>query len=84
VQLAIAQAACVAGLTLEDQRRLMAALRQMNVEAVVRHIQAPVGKPTVVGSARVVERLRKGRVPYELAPGKIRPEAEVIAGSFFI
>ena len=57
VQLAIAQAARIAGLTLENQCRLMAALGEMHVETVVRDVDATVSEPAVVGGARVIERL---------------------------
>ena len=77
VQLAVAQAARVARLALEDDGGLVAALGQVHIQAVVRDVQPAVGEPAVVGRLGVIEAHREGLVPDELAARQVRPETDV-------
>jgi len=80
VQLAIGQIARVAGLTLESDRDLVAALLEVHVQAVVRHVEHAVREPPVVRRALVVERDGEGLAPGELAAREVGPETRVIRG----
>src|SRR6202007_96618 len=78
VQLAVGDAPDIARLALENDRGFVAAFGEVNVEAVVRRVQSPVGEPAIVGRLAVIEGLRERGVPGELPRGQLRPEADVI------
>ncbi len=75
MQLAIAQAARVPGLAFEHDGRLVAALGEMHVQAVPGNVQLAVGEPAEIRRLRVVEGHGERRLPLQLAPRQIRPEA---------
>src|ERR1700676_72679 len=78
VQLSVGQPAHVARLTLEHDRGLPAAIAQMHIQAIVRHVQLTVGEPAVVGRPAVVQGHREGPVPIDLCRRQIRPEADIV------
>jgi len=84
VQLAVAQTPRIARLAFKYQRCLMSTLGQVHVQTVIGNVQASIGEPAVVGSVRIVERLRERRFPHELAARKLAPEAQVIIGRVLV
>ncbi len=78
MQLAIRHVARVTGLALKDDRRLVAAFREVPIEAIRGHIQFPVGEPAIVRRAGIVERDTEGLVPVDLGARQIGPETHVI------
>ena len=69
MQLRVGQLAYVAGLAFENNGELVAAACQMHIQAIVRHIQLAVGKPTEIGRARVIQRHRKWLFPVNFSVG---------------
>src|SRR5262245_37791954 len=80
MQLAIGEVARVARLALEADRDPVAALVEVHVEAVVRHVEHAVREPAVMRRTFVVERDGEWLAPAELPACEIAPEARVIRG----
>src|SRR5581483_7020982 len=78
MQLAIAQAASIAPLTLENDRCLLATLSQVYIDAIERNIETSVREPAVVGGARIVQGDSEGLMPDQLLAGQISPEADAV------
>src|SRR5690606_14242101 len=78
VEVAIGQRAAFAGLVgFEDQRRLVAACRQLAVEAIEAEIELAVGEPAdvkILGVERPVAGLGGESMPVE-PPGDVQPES---------
>ena len=79
VQLAVRHVAHVARLADEGDRGLVAALLEMNVEAVVGDVELAVGEPAIVRRLRFVERDRKRLVPAQFGLRMAGPESLVVA-----
>ncbi len=75
MQLPVGEGPGISALALEDDGGLVAALREVHVEAVVRGVELAVGEPAEVGGRGFVQRDREGPVPGELAAREVGPEA---------
>ena len=78
VQLRIAQPAHITRLALEDNRRPLAAIGQVHVEAVVADIQLPIGEPPIIGCPAVIQRDRERLMPEDLGNREVRPETDIV------
>ena len=76
VQFAIADMLLLVGfVAFPDDCRLLAAARQMPVDAVIRHVEFSAFEPAHVGGAEIARRhLLPGLVPVQEAGGHFRPE----------
>src|SRR6185437_14724046 len=80
MQLAVREPAGVARLSFEEDRGLLAALREMHVQTVERNIEASVGEPAIVRRRGIIESHGEGRMPGDLLAREPRPEAAGVVG----
>src|SRR3569833_1429193 len=81
MQFAITQTSCIAGLTLENDRGLVAARGEVTVEAIVRDVERAFLEPLVTRCGARVEAGLIRRAPSELAAREVGPDTGVVGHS---
>jgi hypothetical protein len=84
VQLAVGEAPHGAAFRLEDQCGFVAPLRQMDIQAVVRGVELPVGEPAIVRRGAGVQRPRERFVPVQVVAREFCPETFRVAGRVLV